>query len=167
LERDNMPKVIVLYAATDSSAGTLAAAAAEGAKGIRFTEVDVRVVGGSTTTDGQRHRQLEDAERIQDYDGAIVVVTGAAMSSELGAVLDALETVEPVDGVANKVFAIAGDNAPVLLPRVARLGSIIVSPPRGLADTEAAAKALGMRVAKVSEWVRHALSHEAKDHHHH
>jgi hypothetical protein len=57
------------------------------------------------------------------------------------------------------VFGVLGGENTVLLGRVARLGGIIVSEPRGVDDPEARAKGTGKRAARVVEWVRHSLSH--------
>ena len=145
---------------------TLADAAADGAASVRFTEVDVRAVDVHVSA--------------RDYDGVLIVVpTRGELPSELDAFLSSLEREQPVDAFLNTVFAVAGEDltAPAaltaLVSRVARLGGIIVSEPRGhhTASSEERARVTGKRAAKVIEWVRHGLGHEhahaTHSHHHH
>ena len=175
-----MPKVIVIAVGTDATASTLADAVVEGATGVRFTEVDVRSVNsdageGATQPTRSRVKPLESTEQLADYDG-IVIVGATADDGAPGAarLMEQLAAGASDHGYPNAVFGLlAGDAS--LLASVASLGGIIVSEPRGSGDSIGRAKALGARVAKVAEWVRHALSHEQQDrtahkehvHHHH
>ena len=54
-----MPKLIVLFYGVESPASTLAEAAADGAKAVRFTEVDVRAGSSHEPTAGRRHKSLD------------------------------------------------------------------------------------------------------------
>ncbi|MGH9889336.1 MAG: NAD(P)H-dependent oxidoreductase [bacterium] len=168
-----MPKLIVLFFGAESPASTLAEAAADGATGVRFTEVDLRAGNAHEPTTGRRHKVLESPDRLRDYDGVVLAAPAAGEPpSDLTALLDRLEASEPRDVFADTVFAVVGGENTVLLGRVSRLGGIIVSEPMGVDDPEARARATGKRVAKVIEWVRHAQSHEHSHshehgHHHH
>jgi hypothetical protein len=163
-----MPKLIVLFYGVESPASTLAEAAADGAKAIRFTEVDVRAGSSHEPTAGRRHRSLDSAERLKEYDGVVVSAPAAGEApAELDALLDALERMEPVGAFADTVFAVLGGDNTTLLGRIARLGGIIVTEPPGMSDPEIRARATGKRTAKVIEWVRHAQSHEHSRSHAH
>jgi hypothetical protein len=175
LEEDSMPKLIVLFYGVESPASTLAEAAADGAKSVRFTEVDVRAGSSHEPTTGRRHKLLDSPDRLREYDGVVLSAPAAGEApAELDALLSALESTEPIGVFADTVFAVLGGENTTLLGRVARLGGIIVTEPMGLDDPEGRARATGKRVAKVVEWVRHAKSHEHShshahqhDHHHH
>lgn len=162
-----MPKVIVLFFGAESPASTLAEAAAEGAASQRFMEVDIRAGAAHQATTGRRHKVLDAPDALREYDGVVVSAPAAGeLPSDLDALLDAAERQSSPDTFTNTVFAVVGGENTVLLGRVSRLGGIIVSEPRGLDDPEARARAAGQRVAKVVEWVRHALSHEHPHHSH-
>lgn len=169
-----MPKLIVLFDATDGAAAALAENAAAGAKGVRFTEVDVRVLGEAESSAGHRQRRLESADQLRDYDGVVVACSSSdRVPQELGRLLDDLESA-PASSFVNAVFTLLGAEQTPLLARVARLGGIVVSPPPGVDEPGARAAAAGARAAKVVAWVRHALSHEQlhqqqhhRDHEHH
>ncbi|HEY4217847.1 MAG TPA: hypothetical protein VGM67_11965 [Gemmatimonadaceae bacterium] len=152
-----MPKVIVLYAAGDSTAASIAAAAAEGANEIRFTEVDVRSVGG---TDAQK--ALESASQLNGYDGVLLALSGSELPPDLAALLGELAAGAQLPNI---VFGLTGTDANALRS-AALVGGIIVSEPVGATAPERARK-LGARMAKVIGWVRHALAHETEHHHHH
>ena len=163
LENDDMPKVLVLFA--ESSAAPLAERAAAGAKTIRFTEVDVRSVGLYEATTGTHHKSLESAHAAEHYDGVIITVSDGATPATIETLLDAWDRAAP-DAFANTVFATTGSDHGDLLLRVAQLGGIVVTAPRGEMPREERAGLVGQRTAKVVEWVRHALSHEHGHHHH-
>ncbi len=161
-----MPKLLVLFYGAESPAATLAESAAHGARHVRFTEVDVRAGGAHEANTGQRYRQLASADQVGEYAGVVLACpTVGDVPADLDQLLTDLERT-PGDSFANTVFGVAGGENTVLLGRVSRLGGIIVSEPRGASDPEARARMLGQRVAKVSEWVRHSLSHEATGHSH-
>jgi hypothetical protein len=162
-----MPKLLVLFDGAESASASLLDAAATAAKAVRFTEVDIRSTLLEYGTSGARHKALESAHTIEHYDGVLIVGAGGPMTPGLGVLFDTWERASNA-AFENTVFAATGfDNAEVL-ERLAQLGGIIVAAPRGTADAEGRAKTLGGRMAKVVEWVRHALSHEqAHDHQHH
>ena len=162
-----MPKVIVLLCDAGSSVEELGAVVAEGAKGVRFAEVDVRTVGRLRTTGNEPYKSLGSADRIREYDGIIMVCTIGDVPAALGGVFDHLEQALPTGEMLNKVLAATGAGNQRVVERLARLGGIIVCEPYGTADSLHAGRALGARVAKVAEWVRHALSHEQANQHHH
>jgi hypothetical protein len=174
-----MPKLLVLFQSRSADVAQLAEAAADGAKTVRFAEVDLRCLPASdqardvVAPDGGRaHRALEHIEDIASYDGLILVVgrdgdAGDAPARALGAVGGSL---------ANKVGAVltptAGpDRRAALwgaLSPMADRGMILVPAPfadENAADQEST-RGLGKRVAEVIGWVTHARSHQHHDHHH-
>ena len=166
-----MPKVLVLFDSGDERAERLADWAADGAKKVRFTEVDVRDVGNEPSRSGTSRKRLESRDAIDQYDGVVVV----GWHREPPAAIDALRGGHPrangefVDRVfASLCAAHASDG-------FSDLGGIVIGAPAGSTDLETTARKIGERVAKVAAWVRHALSHEqseghshqAHSHHHH
>jgi hypothetical protein len=161
METTHMPKVLVLFYGVESPASALAEAAADGATSVRFTEVDLRAGNTHRAETGRRIKVLESADQLGNYHGIVVSAPAAGdVPSELDALLDTLERQETAETFSNTVFAVLGGENTVLLGRVSRLGGIIVTEPRAVDDPEAHARGTGKRVAKVVEWVRHALSHE-------
>ncbi|HEY9229429.1 MAG TPA: hypothetical protein VIP11_22460 [Gemmatimonadaceae bacterium] len=159
-----MPKLVVLFFGAESPASTLAEAAAEGAAGVRFSEVDVRAGASHQPSATRRHRVLESPKELLDYAGVVLSAPAAGeIPAELDAFLGELERVESHEAFAHTVFAVVGGENTVLMGRVARLGGIIVTEPPKIEDPETRARETGKRVAKVVGWIRHALSHE---HHH-
>ena len=154
-----MPKVIVIFFGAESPAATLAEAARDGAKSVRFSEVDLREGAPHQATTAQRHKRLESPQQLLDADGIVISCPAAGdIPADLNALLDALERTPP-DAFANRVFGVVGGENTVLLGRVARLGGIIVAEPRAITDPEERAKAVGSRVATVVGWIRHVMSH--------
>jgi len=167
-----MPKLLVLLYSDQPAAATLAESCVEGAKSVRFTEVDIRVGAAEAMTARRAHKLLESTDRAFDYDGVILVCLAAGdLPIELRSTLDAWEAAEP--GVfGNTVFGVVGGDNTTLLARAARLGGIIVTEPCGISNPELRAKQLGSRVATVVSWVGHALAHAAHENsehrgHHH
>ena len=155
-----MPKLIVLFDGRDEAARMLAKNAADGAAQVRFTEVDVRSIGG---TDGARgDKTLESASHVGGYDGVLLAVAKSEIPPELAAAVGELAS---GGQLPNMVLGVTGTGA-AALEQLARIGGIIVSEPAGT-DPEERARKLAARMAKVIGWVRHALSHEAEHHHHH
>jgi hypothetical protein len=151
LERDVVPKLIVLFCGDEHAATSLAEQAATGAKGFRFMEVDVRSAGG-----GSGGKRLESAAQLRDYDGVLLAYAASdELPAELRAIVDELASGEPLP---NTVFGVTGDSGSAL-EAVGRLGGIIVLQPRGADAAERAGK-LGARLAKVVGWVRHGIGHE-------
>jgi len=148
-----MPKVLVLVADDSDAAKLLATCVGDGARAVRFTEVDVRTVDSL------------DVEALRDYTGVAIVGTAPRLSLSLTHLLDACESSAASD-FANTVFASVGYDGDHALERIARLGGIIVSERQSDLTPEERAKRGGRRVAKVAEWVRHALSHEHAHHQH-
>lgn len=161
-----MPKVIVLFFGAESPAVTLAEAAADGAKEVRFSEVAVRSGGPHEATTARRHARLESAAHIRDFDGVILACPAVGdIPSELETLLDELER-SAAGALTNTVFGVVGGENTTLAARVLRVGGILVSEPTSVADPQLRAKRLGARVATVVGWVRHALSHEHGHQHH-
>jgi hypothetical protein len=163
-----MAKIVVLIGNAGERAAETAVAAADGAKGVRFAEVEIRTLYKASIAAGAAHRPLASADRLREHDAIIVVSGERDVPPELQAVLDEFERALPRDGVPNTVFAAVGSHSEALFGRLERLGGIIVSKPRGTTSPLDAATATGARVAQVAEWVRHALSHQQEHslHHH-
>jgi hypothetical protein len=162
-----MTRVLVLFAGAESPSATLAEFAADAAKSVRFTEVDVRAAAPHQATTGVRHKTLDASTAVRDYHGVIVVGGAGEIPAALETRLDEWEKTE-AGAFANTVFALISYENTSLLERVARLGGIIVTAPRGATDPELRARQLGERMARVVSWVRHSLSHEhAHEHHEH
>src|SRR5712671_5591495 len=103
-----MPKVIVLFFGAESSAVLLADGAAEGAKGVRFTEVELRSGTTHHSTTGRQHRQLESAALIREFDGVILACPLVGeIPSDLSKLLDELESWSQ-GALTNTVFGIIG-----------------------------------------------------------
>src|SRR5690349_3976032 len=120
LENYVMPKVLVLFDSGDPRAERLAESAAEGAKKVRFTEVDVRVVGTEAASDGARQKRLESSEAVNQYDGVVVV----GSDREPSAAIDLLLAAHPHSEFVDRVFATVSDtNAS---QRLTGLGAIVV-----------------------------------------
>ena len=153
LENDVMPKVLVLVADDSDAAKLLATCVGDGARAVRFTEVDVRAP------------ESLDVEALRDYTGVAIVGTAPRLSLSLTKLLDACESAGASD-FANTVLTSVGFDGDVALERIARLGGIIVTERQSDLTPEERGKRVGRRVAKVAEWVRHALSHEHAHHHH-
>ena len=159
-------KLIVLFYGDEGNAPEIAEAAADGAKTIRFAEVDVRA-GAETTT---RHKRVDSVETLAAYDGVVISAPAGRTHADLATLLDKFER---DGGVSNTVFALAAGDGQ-LLEQLSRMGAVIVTA-RPDGDPLHAARHLGARVAKVAGWVRHGLGHEAEhqhdpghgNHHHH
>jgi hypothetical protein len=163
-----MPKVIVVFFGAEAPAVALAEAAADGAAGVRFTEVEVRAGTGRQAATPKHDKLLISIGEFAEYAGIVFAVPSADdVPADLVGLLDLLARQAPPGAFANSVFAVVGGENTVVLGRVSRLGGLIVSEARGVDDPEDRARATGRRVAKVVEWVRHAMSHEHGDHHHH
>jgi hypothetical protein len=156
LENNAMPKVLVLFDSGDEGAERLADWAADGAKKVRFTEVDIRDVGDGSSSGGAHRKRLESGDSIEHYDGVVVV----GWHREPLAAIDALRAGYPrANGeFVDRVFATLC--AAHQSQGASGLGGIVIGAPPGSTDLEMTARKIGERVAKVGEWVRHALSHE-------
>jgi len=169
-----MPKLLVLFDSDSDDLMRLAEAVAEGARRVRFAEVDIRRIGGTAVDAGgtraARHRTLESADALAAYDGIIMgTVPGQADSHDAIAPFSQTAT-NLVDKVGSAFAAVdAGSGRRDLLWSVltsmADRGMILVPPqitgPSG--DVLESAREQGKRVADVVGWVTHARSH----HHHH
>ena len=170
-----MPKLLVLFQSDSPDVVRLANAAAEGARSVRFAEVDLRRLADSdgarapaVDVHGRVDRALEQVDDMGTYDGLILapareVDGGDALARALGAVSGSL-----VNKVGSALTpATGGDRRAVLwsiLSPMADRGMILVPAPfsdEGASDDEPARR-LGKRVAEVIGWVTHARSH----HHH-
>ena len=159
-----MPKLMVVFFGAENLASTLAEAAWEGARAVRFMEADIRAGSPQEPITERRHQAIDTAERLFDYDAIVFSAPAAGkMPADLDALLAALEQRQPADAYAHTVFAVVGGENTLLAQRVLRLGGIMVSEPRGIDDPIARARKTGHRAAHLVEWIRHARSHQ---HHH-
>lgn len=172
-----MPKLLVLFQSRSADVIALAEAAVDGARSVRFAEVDLRRLdagdAGShpTATDGagRAHRALEHLDDIAAYDGLILAVPAVAgdapvtLAETLGRLGGSL-----VDKVGSAITPASGEarNRVIWAAHTAMgdRGMILVPAPTGSTEATAAesARRTGKRVAEVIGWVTHARSH----HHH-
>jgi hypothetical protein len=131
-----MPKTLIVHAPSPEAAAA-AASVAEGARALRFSEVELRSADAVETLAG--HHAVIVGELSPDALAALVARSGSlrdVVASAFG-------------GQATERWS--------ALRLLADAGCLLVPPSDDL-------PALGRRVATVGEWVRHAKSHE---HHHH
>jgi hypothetical protein len=157
-----MPKTLVLLLSDDPALAARARRVADGAREVRFAEVDVRRAGAD-------HGGAHGAPPLlgaADYDA---VVLGAADADAAGASA-LLEHFDPGRALADRVggaFGPTSDAADAAtwaaLRALAAHGLLLVPPSAGGAEHAADADGrLGRRVATAAGWVRHARGH---DHH--
>ena len=176
-----MPKLLVLFQSRSPDVITLAEAAVEGARAVRFAEVDLRRLdeadaGTAPGADGvgRTYRTLEHVDDISAYDGLILAVPAEvgdasdSLAGTLGALGGALE---------NKVGSVVTTASGPLrstalwsaLAPMADRGMILVPAPFASSGEGAAesARRTGKRVAEVIGWVTHARSHHHHEPHQH
>ena len=143
-----MPKTLVLFDTRNGEAVKLASEVAEGARSVRFAEVDLRSVDEVTG------------------EGALAPYDGIVLDASSAAVFDAVVRAGALRSKVGGLFAGADGSVQPLLEVLARAGVIILPPGAGAgaltaldADT---ARLLGKRLADVVGWITHARSH----HHH-
>jgi NAD(P)H dehydrogenase (quinone) len=189
-----MPKILILFHGRTGDTARIADAIAEGARSIRFSEVDVRRIDDPTpsrTPDdaGVKHRTLGSADELPGYDA---LVCGAPFgpaggSAELETLLGQAGAPGQRGALVNKVGSAftslpGGDAAreaalwSIMTP-MASLGMIIVAPYHGASgplDGDAAsdaglaaAREHGRRIADVVAWITHARSHAHSHTHSH
>lgn len=172
-----MPKLLVLFQSRSPDVIALAEAAVDGARSVRFAEVDLRQLdaGGASAepvaadTVGRAHRTLGHPDDIAVYDGLILAlpVDGADATSMLAETFGARGGTL-VNKVGSVLTTASGEERNrVLWAALAAMGDngmILVPAPVGSAEATAAesARRIGKRVAEVIGWVTHARSH----HHH-
>ena len=156
LENEVMPKVLVLFDSADERAAQLAEFAAEGARSLRFTEVDLRVADDHESP-GMSHKRLS-VDAVDQYDGILVATSHRDIPPSIERVLARIQASS--HGLfVDCVLAAVGDSTPIT-QRLTELGGIVVGARPGVRDAEESARKTGERVARVVEWVRHSLSHE-------
>jgi len=164
-----MPKLLVLVPARDAELAPLADAVAEGARSVRFAEVDVRSVGDAGDAPAP-HKPLAAIDDVGSYHGIIVGI--AAGEGARQGLLGRLASFDGslTDKVGSAFTAQSGvDRAAVLwsaLSPMADRGMILVPLPFSAAGDSGIdeCRRVGKRVAEVVGWVTHAKSHH---HHHH
>lgn len=164
-----MPKLLVLFHSSDSDVVGLAEAAAEGARSVRFAEVDLRqlpgaddAAGAASAATGRMHHLLQHIDAVEQYDGLVLAVGrdgeevlraldgfGGSLANKVGSV------VTPARGTERRTVLWS-----VLTPMADR-GMILVPAPftDESAGSDEPVRALGKRVAEVIGWVTHARSH--------
>lgn len=170
-----MPKLLVLFQSPSPEVVHLAEAAADGARRVRFAEVDLRRLATSDAatpdTGWRASRPLEQVDEIAAYDGLILVV---AHGAEAGNAL--VQALGAFDGsLVNKVgcvlsSAAGSDRQAVLwsvLTPMADRGMILVPAPFDDHDATETARRAGTRIAEVVGWVTHARSHHDHGQHSH
>lgn len=164
-----MPKTLVLVHGSSDAVAAMADAVAEGARAVRFAEVDVRLLTSAGEAAGSgRHRGLSGADGLAGYDGLVLGATAGAVPDAVRRLLGEAAELRRGGGLATSVGssfvagasgATADDARWALLRALAGLGVVLV-PASG--DDLQAARTLGHRVAHVVSWITHARSH---DHH--
>jgi multimeric flavodoxin WrbA len=165
-----MPKLLVLVPARGIELAPLADAVLEGARSVRFAEVDVRTLDDAADATSNR-KPLAAIDDLASYDGIVVGVPAGDVDGTA-----VRETFAHFGGsLANKVGSAfttgsgAGRTAVLwsALSPMADRGMILVPLPfsdDGAASTDAC-RQMGKRVADVVGWVTHARSHHHHDHH--
>ena len=159
-----MPKILILFAGQPNA---MTNAVAEGARSVRFSEVELRRISARPAgTPSDHHQTLAGLEEMVPYDGIIVAASASgAMPPELSAVFEQAAAAAPGKAWQNKVgsaFTPNSDGRPDVwrtLATLGDLGMIVIAPS---ASGEDAGRELGARVAQAVGWVTHARSH----HHH-
>jgi hypothetical protein len=161
-----MPKTLVLFHGSADAVAAMAAAVAEGARAVRFAEVDVRLLAptGEGTGPG-RYRALSGADELAGYDGLVLGAMAGAVPDAVSQLIREAAELRRGGGLATSVGSsfVAGASGKeadearwALLRALAGLGVVLV--PASGDDLEAARK-LGHRVAHVVSWITHARSH--------
>jgi hypothetical protein len=167
-----MPKLLVLFDPRSDDLAPLADAIAEGARQVRFAEVDVRRMALATPESAPLagHRALESADALATYDGIIVGASSETSGSKTPIAALSATTVSLVNRVGSAFTAgrAGADRRSVLwsvLTPMSDRGMILVPPAlsESPSDELESAREQGKRVAEVIGWVTHARSH----HHHH
>jgi NAD(P)H dehydrogenase (quinone) len=150
-----MPRVLVLFYSRTGHTATLADAVADGARGVRFTEVDVRRLedlAPDTTVEAdaawrasrarlrERYRPFDDVDRLADYDGLVLgsPARHGVMAAELGLLLERAEPLRKRGALVDRVgAAFTSGSAPhgghettlwSLMPPMAAMGMLLVPP---------------------------------------
>lgn len=160
-----MPKILILFAGQNT---TLVDALADGARAVRFSEVEVRRASPGDDATSGAYEMLAGVEELVPYDAIVLGLPCASevLDVELRQLLGELASVLPKGAIQNKigsafitnVEAAAGD-VWAALTVMGDIGMLIVAPEG--TDAEAAT-GLGGRVAQVAAWIAHVRSH----HHH-
>ena len=181
-----MPKILVLFHSRTGNTAAVADAIAEGARSVRFAEVDVRriddlVPESASNADpawkagrdalAAKYHTLRDVEELAGYDGLVLGSPSrdGVMSAELAHLLDQAGPLQRRGAFANKVGSAFTPEATghrgqettlwSIMTSMVNLGLILVPPS---ATDLATAQDQGKRVAEVVGWMTHARSH----HHH-
>lgn len=160
-----MPKILILFAGQNT---TLVDALADGARAIRFSEVEVRRVRPGDDATSGAHEAVSGADEIVQYDAIIMGLSsaGGELDPEHRRLLDEVAAIAPKGLMQNRLGSAFVTNAEApggsvwpALAVMGDLGMIIVAPAGGNAE---AANDLGGRVAQGAAMIAHVRSH----HHH-
>jgi hypothetical protein len=160
-----MPKILVLFAGQPT---TLVNAVADGARSVRFSEVELRRIDDVDPASAPDHHQtLGGAEEMMSYDGVVVAASeGGVVPPALRSLLEQAAASASVAVWQNKVgsafMPTSGEQRADVWPALTTLGDLgmlVIAPSGSGAE---AGRQLGARVAQVVGWVTHARSH----HHH-
>ena len=163
-----MPKILVLFAGPHSN---VADAIADGARAVRFSEVELRRVASGAPGDASLPggaRELAGVEELIPYDAIVMASTTERgdLDDACRRLLDEAAVAIPRAALQHKVgsaFPSHIDAASASVwPALGALGDVgmLIVAPAG-ADLDAAT-GLGGRVAQVAAWIAHERSH----HHH-
>jgi len=162
-----MPKLLILFPARGTELAPLADAILEGARSVRFAEVDVRTFGDAGDA-GASRKPLASIDDLASYDGIVIGVP--AGDTEGQGLREAIErfTGSLTDKVGSAFTTESGAGRSAVLwsalSPLADRGMILVPLPfSGDGDADAL-RQMGKKVAEVVGWVTHARSHH---HHHH
>lgn len=161
-----MPKTLILFHGSSDAVATMAEVVAEGARSVRFAEVDIRRLAAVGEAAGSgRHRTLSGSDELAGYDGLVLGSAAGPVPGVVAGLLDAAAELRRGGGltvsvgaafVADASGAAGGDARWALLRAIGGLGVVLVP---GDGDDPEVAKKLGHRVAHVVSWITHARSH--------
>ena len=154
-----MPKLLIVVPAdADADELALADAVMEGARSVRFAEVEIRRTsppgdpGGAerSGSSGGKYSALTAADTLTSYDAILAIVpsTGESTPRWIGS--------ESLSDVVGAAIATEETRAWSVLSAMGRAAMILLGP--GGADP-ASARTLGARAVTVAGWVRHVKSH--------
>ncbi len=162
-----MPKILIFFAGQNT---TLVDALADGARAVRFSEVEVRRASPGDEATSGAYEVLASVEELVPYDAIVLGLSSASekLDVEHRRLLGELASVVPKAALQNKVGsafvtnaeAAAGDAWPALTV-MGDMGMLIVAPAGRNAE---AATELGGRVAQVAAWIAHVRSHHQHAH---
>lgn len=158
-----MPTILILVPAdADADEVALAEAAMEGARSVRFAEVEVRrtsrvgeaIEPESSDSSFRNYSALTAADTLTTYDAILSIVprSGAGATAWMGS--------QSLADIVGAAIATEEARAWEALSAMGRAEMILLGP--GGSDPSRA-RTLGARAVTVASWVRHAKGHEHRD----